>query len=115
MEVIASFACLILLAILIVLIDVARTARQLRGDASLMRSIVEHGLHYFMFDRHGSHFFGSIPPVDCGFCVWVFRRGNWQIEGNYCAEGYEPGPPPSRAGVIEGYAVRQLAVKKRRG
>ncbi len=112
MDLLAFLACGLLLAILVVLIVIAVTIRGLRSDICQFRSVTEHGMNYFMFNRQSSPL-GSVGKCDGGFSVWVFRGGQWKLEGNYCLEGYEPGPPPYRSGLMEGYAVRQLAVKKR--
>ncbi len=112
MELLAYIACAALFLILGVMIDVAITARRLRDEASRLRAALEHGLHYFIFVRpHYPN--GTLHSHEGGFCVWVFRGGDWKLEANYCQEGYEPGAPPTRTDVIEGYAIRQLGVKKR--
>jgi hypothetical protein len=112
MEVITYLACGLLFAILVVLILIAVIVQGLRRDAFHLRLIIESGLYYFMYERP-MYPMGTTHRPEGGFCVWVFRGGEWKLEGNYCTVGYEPGPPPNRTGVIEGYAVRQLAVKKR--
>jgi hypothetical protein len=85
--------------------------RGLQSDVAGLRDVVEKGLHYLMYDQK---LYGRPrPDEDCGFSIWTYRNGVWQLAGNYCGEGYEPGPPPTRKGVHEGYSVRQLGVKKK--
>ncbi len=102
----------LLFAILIVLVFIAVTGHRLRSEVAHLRSVIESGLNHFMFDWH-THSMGSIGGWEGGFCIWVFRGGKWTLEGDFCLEGYEPGPPPCGVGLMEGYAVRQLAVRKR--
>lgn len=112
MEPLAYLAYAALFLIVGVMIDLAITARRLRNEVSRLRATLEHGLHYFIF-VHSAYPKGTLYNHEGGFSIWAFRGGKWQLEADYCREGYEPGPPPTRTDVIEGYAIRQLGVKKR--
>lgn len=108
MEMLAYLAVAALFVLLGVVIDIAVNVRRLR-------SVVTNGLHYFMFEHHAYPSGPVYNRYEGGFCIWVFRGGKWTLEADFCEEGYEPGAPPSRTGDIEGYAIRQLGVKKRPG
>ena len=49
---------------------------------------------------------------EAGYSVWLFLGGRWDLIEDRCREGYEPGPPPSKPGLHEGYAIRKAGVKK---
>ncbi len=101
----AYLATAALFVLLGVVIDIAVSVRRLR-------SVVANGLHYLMFEYH-AYPTGHSYKYEGGFCIWVFRGGKWTLEADFCEEGYEPGAPPARTGEMEGYAIRQLGVKKR--
>jgi len=111
-EMLAYLACAALFVLLGVVIDIAISVRRLKDEASRLRAVVEKVLHYFMF-VYPAYPKGTLYEYEGGFSIWMFRRGEWKLEANFCKEGYEPGAPPSRTGVNEGFAIRQLGVKKR--
>jgi len=41
-----------------------------------------------------------------GYCIWTYRKGNWNLEKQYCAPGQKPGPPPQKKGAYEGECIR---------
>jgi hypothetical protein len=48
---------------------------------------------------------GLVEEVECGYCVWSYRNGAWQVELNHCHAGYTPAAP-DRPGDYEGHCVR---------
>jgi hypothetical protein len=101
------------LAVLVgLMIDVALSVRRIRSESTQLRTTVEQGMHYLMFEKP-EYPPGTMPKFAGGFSVWVYRGGAWRLEANFSDEGYEPGPPPSGPGEHEGYAIRQLSVKKK--
>jgi hypothetical protein len=111
-ELLAYVAVGALAVLLGLVIDVALSIRRIRTEATQLRTTVEKGMHFLMFDKP-AYPPGTQPKYEGGFGVWVYRGGVWRLEANFSAEGYEPGPPPSRPGEYEGYAIRQLSVKKK--
>jgi hypothetical protein len=47
-----------------------------------------------------------------GFSIWAYRRGNWELEKEYCQNGFETGPPPRLPGAYEGQCVKKECVPK---
>ena len=66
--------------------------------------------------RHVVHKLGNRPPKSsqdvgvfsspCGFAIYVFRKGRWELESDLSAPGCEPSPP-SIPGAFEGHVVKK--------
>jgi hypothetical protein len=109
METVAYVACALLVVVLGVLTDIAVSARAIKSTLARQQAQLEAAIDIFIKCSYPT---GWSKKDEAGICVWVFRGGVWKLEGKYCGEGYEPGPPPSRKDAVEGYAVKQVCVKK---
>jgi hypothetical protein len=100
--------CGLLILNLIVMTDLALSARLLRSTGSQLFRLV-YQVYEICVESPSSS--GFIVPVQ-GYVVWVFRKGKWTLGTAGCSEGHEPGPPPRVPGLFEGQRVRRLCRKQ---
>ncbi len=88
-----------LLAILAVLVHIARDVREVRRLLSLKLTLP------VAFDGHPIHPRGARQVA--AFSVWAYKKGQWTLVQQCGQGGCDCGPVPNRQGRFEGEVVRK--------
>lgn len=114
MNALSVISCSLLALLVAVSFYAVVCLRQIHSSLVRHHQNLESSLRFLLFEKETYSFAGRTEFGDSGFCVWVYRGGQWKIAADYSREGFEPGPPPAYSGSCEGYAVKQPSVKARR-
>jgi hypothetical protein len=62
---------------------------------------------------HHTHSLSALPAG--GYTLWTYRDGQWKLERDCSAPGFQCGPAPGRAGWYEGEIVKTSCVQSENG
>ena len=65
--------------------------------------------------KRRDHLHHPAPTHPGQYSVWAYRKGEWRLERECSAPGFEAGPPPGRQGHYEGEVVRTRGVRRKKG
>jgi hypothetical protein len=94
---------------LVALVDIAISMRTLRASYIPKREALR------VVPDTSKRDTSAWPYPTGGDSLWVYRKreNQWELEASNCQPGFEPGPPPGKPGLHDGYRVRRPCIRSK--
>jgi hypothetical protein len=76
--------------------------------------VTKSGPHHRLTKFGVHHHYGNPGALE-EYSLWAYRQGEWELDQECSATGFEVGPPPDRQGQYEGEVVKTRGIKKQEG